>query len=91
MTSHDQEHHRPEDSSGGDGSDRGPLGASAAPPSDPGCSFRTIKHYFDGPVIARCSACERLIGIEEIGDQFITMPCGETWAINLRSILQSKS
>lgn len=79
---------------GGDGDaydDDHPLGASAAPPREPECRFRTIKHYFDGPVVARCSACERLIGIEEIGDQYVTMPCGETWALNLRSILQSRS
>jgi hypothetical protein len=71
--------------------DESPLGASAVPPREPGCRFRTIKHYFDGPAIARCVACERLVAVDEIGDQFITMPCGETWAINLRSILQGRS
>jgi hypothetical protein len=90
MTSREHEPQPVEDSNGG-GYDEGPLGASAVPPRQPGCSFRTIRHYFDGPVIARCSACERLIGIEEIGDHFITMPCGETWVVNLRSILQSRS
>ena len=71
--------------------DEHPLGASASPPREPDCRFRTTKHYFDGPAIARCIACERLVGIDEIGDSFITMPCGETWAINLRSILQGRS
>ncbi|HEX2114199.1 MAG TPA: hypothetical protein VHM01_07320 [Alphaproteobacteria bacterium] len=74
-----------------DHNDERPLGASASPPREPDCRFRTIKHYFDGPVIARCLACERLVGIDEIGDNYITMPCGETWAINLRSILQGRS
>jgi hypothetical protein len=82
---------QPTENGDGDHHDDHPLGASAAPPREPDCRFRTIKHYFDGPVIARCAACERLIGIEEIGDQYITMPCGETWAINLRSILQARS
>lgn len=71
--------------------DEHPLGASATPPREPDCRFRTIKRYFEGPAIARCVACERLVGVEEVGDQFITMPCGETWSINLRSILQGKS
>jgi hypothetical protein len=71
--------------------DEHPLGASATPPREPGCRFRTIKRYFEGPAIARCIACERLVAIDEVGDQFITMPCGETWAINLRSILQGGS
>ena len=71
--------------------DEPPLGASANPPREPDCRFRTVKRYFEGPAIARCVACERLVGVEEVGDQFITMPCGETWAINLRSILQSRS
>ncbi len=71
--------------------DESPLGASAVPPREPDCRFRTIKRYFEGPAIARCIACERLVGVEEVGEQFITMPCGETWAINLRSILQGKS
>lgn len=68
-----------------------PLGASATPPREPECNFRTIKRYFEGPAIARCTSCERLIAIEEVGDQEVTMPCGVTWALNLRSILQSGS
>lgn len=66
-----------------------PLGASAAPPPEPTCRFRTIKHYFEGPITARCVTCRRLVGIEEVGDQMVTMPCGTTWAVNARSILQS--
>jgi hypothetical protein len=42
-------------------------------------------------MIARCIACARLVEIDELGDQFITMPCGETWALNIRAILQAKS
>jgi len=91
MTASDSQHEPADSPDNGHGEDVQPLGASASPPREPECRFRTIKHYFDGPVIARCAACERLIGIEEIGDQYITMPCGETWAINLRSILQVRS
>jgi hypothetical protein len=91
MTHPDPEPQPTENGDGDHHDDNHPLGASAAPPREPECRFRTIKHYFDGPAIARCTACERLIGIEEIGDQYITMPCGETWAINLRSILQARS
>jgi hypothetical protein len=71
--------------------DDSPAGAGATPPREPDCRFRTIKRYFEGPVIARCSCCERLVGIDEVGDQEVTMPCGVTWLLNLRSILQSGS
>lgn len=71
--------------------DERPLGATANPPREPDCRFRTIKRYFEGPMIARCIACTRLVEIDELGDQFITMPCGETWALNIRAILQAKS
>jgi hypothetical protein len=66
-----------------------PAGASANPPREPDCKFRTIKRYFEGPVIARCTCCENLVAIEEVGDQEVTMPCGVTWSLNARSILQS--
>ena len=72
-------------------SDDYPLGASTAPPPDPFCRFRTIKRYFEGPMIARCVSCRHLVGIEEVGDQFVTMPCGETWALNTRSVLQTQT
>jgi hypothetical protein len=68
----------------GDGS----LGASAHPPREPDCRFRTIRRYFDGPITARCVTCKRLVHIDEVGDQTVTMPCGATWALNTRSILQ---
>ena len=68
-----------------------PAGASATPPREPDCKFRTIRRYFEGPVIARCIRCENLVAIEEVGDQEVTMPCGVTWSLNVRSILQSGS
>ena len=71
--------------------DEPPLGASASPPRDPGCRFRTVRRYFEGPMTARCVSCRRLVRIDEIGDQFVTMPCGETWALNTRSILQNRT
>jgi hypothetical protein len=73
------------------GDDSHPLGASASPPREPGCRFRTVRHYFEGPMTARCLSCKRLVTIEEVGDQFVTMPCGETWSINTRSILQPRT
>lgn len=69
--------------------DDGPLGASATPPPEPECRFRTIKRYFEGPITARCVTCRRLVAVDEIGEQTVTMPCGVTWAMNARSILQS--
>jgi hypothetical protein len=68
-----------------------PLGASAVPPREPDCRFRTVRRYFEGPMTARCVACRHLVGIEEVGDQFVTMPCGETWALNTRSVLQNRT
>ncbi len=68
--------------------DSRPLHVRAAPPREPGCKFRTIRRYFEGPAIVRCVRCECLVAIEEVGDQEVTMPCGVTWSLNLRSILQ---
>jgi hypothetical protein len=50
-----------------------------------------VRRYFEGPMTARCVSCRRLVRIDEIGDQFVTMPCGETWALNTRSILQNRT
>jgi hypothetical protein len=71
--------------------DEPPLGASASPPREPDCRFRTVRRYFEGPMTARCIACKRLVAIDEVGDQFVTMPCGETWALNTRAILQPRT
>lgn len=69
--------------------DSGGRADGSAPGSgpEPDCCFRTIRRYFEGPVTARCQACGHLVRIEEVGDQEVTMPCGATWALNLRSII----
>jgi hypothetical protein len=69
--------------------DEGPVGASATPPQDPDCQFRTVTRYFEGPVTARCVTCGRFVGLDEVGDHLVSMPCGVTWSMNARSILNA--
>lgn len=71
--------------------DEHPLGASASPPREPDCRFRTVRRYFEGPMTARCVACQRLVEIDEVGDQVISMPCGESWALSTKAILQTRT
>jgi hypothetical protein len=68
-----------------------PLGASKAPLRPPKCRFRTVRRYFEGAMTARCVACKRLVEIDELGDQVISMPCGQTWALSTRAILQRRT